>query len=680
MSFYCCCGFQLPTHKVVKAPFAHSPVIRPGGGTRQSGVHRTLLVLRGLGPVIAYSLIFSGDCPLFLFVLLAIASLVLPVVAKKHRVKRGRQGKWMEITAIVIGGFNFYFVIFALTQLPDVVCYLGWVIGGIAYKCVAKKCINPDTEQSGDSSVCKAVKAEKKQRSRAAMLVISLIAACSVVVVLCAVIVVQNVRYQNKNEPLVEQSVSVEQELQTVPEVPEEVQEIAQSDPVADAAERVVYLEVYDSERACIGTASGFLVEDNTTLVTNYHVIQDAYSVTVWTQDQQSVEANTLLAYDEVADLAILRCGSGIEQEPLLMADSDAVRQGMQVYAVGYPLGLANTMSNGIISARYFDTYGNDILQTTAPVSDGNSGGPLLNEDGCVIGVVCAYYVDGQNLNIAIASNVLRQLLDQTEDLTALHDWDDRPLMPDQTCSEEQETEPEELPAEEPEPVMPVEPQNPNEMPELDAEKETDPESIQTSAPTGISLNLDYCFVAIGETVELVATVEPADPDTNIVWTSSDPERISVRDGLVSVIDTGNANAVITAQTENGLTAACNVIAKQNYLPCQAGGAGLVYTRYPEILSLENVTDPQEIGLWYEFVFEFNGTYYYCYQTRSSDMSEAFVMKYVAYLVENGYVLTNSDTGAFRFDFIDPTGAYNVHVRRENSPVHTVEVQIMPLG
>lgn len=179
----------------------------------------------------------------------------------------------------------------------------------------------------------------------------------------------------------------------------------------AEAADSVLYLELYDSTGVVIGSASGFLINDNVTLVTNYHVIQDTYRiVAVHANTGQEVDVNNILACDENADLAILRCDSEIGVSPLTLADSDLVQQGDPVYAAGYPLGLANTLSNGIISSRY-DEDGVDLLQITAAISEGSSGGALLNDYGQVIGVVSAYYEYGQNLNIAIASNEIVKLL-----------------------------------------------------------------------------------------------------------------------------------------------------------------------------------------------------------------------------------------------------------------------------
>lgn len=183
---------------------------------------------------------------------------------------------------------------------------------------------------------------------------------------------------------------------------------------ITDAANSVLYLEVCDDEDNVIATASGFIIEEGTTLITNYHVIDGAHHIIAYTPDgEESVEIHTVLAYDEDADLAILECEENIGVQPLLLGDSDAVKQGDKVYAVGYPLGVANTLSDGVVSSRYLDEYNTDILQITAAISSGSSGGALFNEAGQVIGVICASYIDGQNLNIAISSNTVKELLEK---------------------------------------------------------------------------------------------------------------------------------------------------------------------------------------------------------------------------------------------------------------------------
>ena len=196
---------------------------------------------------------------------------------------------------------------------------------------------------------------------------------------------------------------------------PTEVSTDGSAPEIAELAQSVLFLETYDDTDSVIATASGFVVEDGATLVTNYHVIDGAHHIIAYTPDgQTSVDIYTVLSYDEAADLAILRCESNMGVQPLLLGNSDEIKQGNEIFAVGYPLGLANTMSEGIISSRYFDENGIDLLQITAAISHGSSGGALFNEAGEVVGVICAYYEGGQNLNLAVASNVATELLNAT--------------------------------------------------------------------------------------------------------------------------------------------------------------------------------------------------------------------------------------------------------------------------
>lgn len=83
-----------------------------------------------------YATLFSGSGLTWLFIIIGIVSVVLPPIAKKIRITREKQGKAFEIIAIVIGGFNFYCIFFALTTLPIFIGYLGWIICGIIYKIV----------------------------------------------------------------------------------------------------------------------------------------------------------------------------------------------------------------------------------------------------------------------------------------------------------------------------------------------------------------------------------------------------------------------------------------------------------------------------------------------------------------------------------------------------------------
>ncbi|MCL2169825.1 MAG: trypsin-like peptidase domain-containing protein [Defluviitaleaceae bacterium] len=155
---------------------------------------------------------------------------------------------------------------------------------------------------------------------------------------------------------------------------------------------------------------SGFLVSPNGYIVTNSHVIENVSSITVLLYDGSRHPA-ALVGHDPVSDLAVIKIdGESLAYLPL--GNSDLTRVGDQVAAIGNPLGeLANSMTVGHISALSrditIDGITRDMLQTDAAVNSGNSGGPLLNLQGEVIGIVTAKSVGAnvEGLGFAIASN-----------------------------------------------------------------------------------------------------------------------------------------------------------------------------------------------------------------------------------------------------------------------------------
>src|SRR5215831_3508693 len=148
------------------------------------------------------------------------------------------------------------------------------------------------------------------------------------------------------------------------------------------------WVDVVDKVRGAIvtietqkGFGTGFLIAKNGTLVTNFHVIKDAQQISVTLQTGEIYKAAYLLRTDEEKDIAILR----IEAADLPFVDlgnSDSARAGEEVMAIGTPEGLEQTVSTGVLSGRRLMSAGYGLLQTTAPVSHGSSGGPLLNRDG----------------------------------------------------------------------------------------------------------------------------------------------------------------------------------------------------------------------------------------------------------------------------------------------------------
>lgn len=168
---------------------------------------------------------------------------------------------------------------------------------------------------------------------------------------------------------------------------------------------------------------SGFVIGEGQ-IATNYHVIEGIVTGTVslvGNENKHTIES--VIATDKAHDLAIIEATS-LKAPPLPLGDSDSVVVGQAVYIAGNPQGLTGTFSEGILSAirpegnvLVLDT----ILQMTAPVSPGSSGGPMLNQNGEVIGVVFSQVTRGQNLNFAIPVNNLKTLLRTTADDNLVH-------------------------------------------------------------------------------------------------------------------------------------------------------------------------------------------------------------------------------------------------------------------
>ena len=174
-----------------------------------------------------------------------------------------------------------------------------------------------------------------------------------------------------------------------------------------------VYLEMQDSNGLPLGFGSGFFVRDNL-IATNYHVIEGAARGTAKLVGQFSTYTiEGVTATDKTNDLALLKVTvSGIN--PLSLGNSSDVKIGETVYVAGNPKGLEGTFSDGIISSRR-DQYTKERLQMTAPISPGSSGGPVLNSKGEVIGISFMTLVGGQNLNFAIPSRYLTELLTESK-------------------------------------------------------------------------------------------------------------------------------------------------------------------------------------------------------------------------------------------------------------------------
>ncbi|MGZ8687422.1 MAG: S1C family serine protease [Gaiellaceae bacterium] len=169
---------------------------------------------------------------------------------------------------------------------------------------------------------------------------------------------------------------------------------------------------------------SGFVIDKSGHIVTNYHVIEDATDIEVRFSNDDTLKA-TLVGSDPSTDLALLRVDAGARAlTPLVLADSDRVAVGDTVVAIGNPFGLERTVTSGIVSAlqravRAPNGFAIDhVIQTDAPINHGNSGGPLLNTRGEVIGVNSQIETGGSGdgnvgVGFAVPSNTVETVVAQ---------------------------------------------------------------------------------------------------------------------------------------------------------------------------------------------------------------------------------------------------------------------------
>ena len=170
-------------------------------------------------------------------------------------------------------------------------------------------------------------------------------------------------------------------------------------------------------ERKSAALGSGFIIDENGIVVTNNHVIQDADDIIVRVNGDQEYKAKVLGA-DPLMDIAVLQLETDEKFKPVGFGDSDKARIGDWVLAIGNPFGLGGTVTAGIISARNrsigLSRY-EDFIQTDASINSGNSGGPLFDMEGNVIGINTA--ILGRNgsigIGFSIPSNSAQQVIKQ---------------------------------------------------------------------------------------------------------------------------------------------------------------------------------------------------------------------------------------------------------------------------
>jgi S1-C subfamily serine protease len=181
-----------------------------------------------------------------------------------------------------------------------------------------------------------------------------------------------------------------------------------------------------ETQRQGQATGSGIVINNNGTILTNYHVVENAVKVQVSFQKGQNVEAK-VIGKDPSHDLAILRIPTdGLTLHPLTLGNSSTAQVGDPVLAIGNPFDLERTLTTGVISALQREIAApngftiNNVLQTDAPINPGNSGGPLLNAAGEVIGINSQIETGGSGngsvgIGFAVPINLAKSELSQLE-------------------------------------------------------------------------------------------------------------------------------------------------------------------------------------------------------------------------------------------------------------------------
>jgi S1-C subfamily serine protease len=196
------------------------------------------------------------------------------------------------------------------------------------------------------------------------------------------------------------------------------------SETIINAVEKVktavVKIEIFKKNKdkdVPAGSGSGFLISSDGYMLTNSHVVKTADAIKVKLHYGDSISAE-LIAEDADTDLAILKI-SGMDFKPVKLGDGDALLIGQLVIAIGNPLGFQHTVTAGVISALGRTLEGqtgrlmDNMIQTDAALNPGNSGGPLINADGEVVGVNTAAIRGAQGLCFAININTAKDIAGQ---------------------------------------------------------------------------------------------------------------------------------------------------------------------------------------------------------------------------------------------------------------------------
>lgn len=198
------------------------------------------------------------------------------------------------------------------------------------------------------------------------------------------------------------------------------------SDSVVSITTQTVGLDWFGRQVRAEGAGSGFILTEAGYILTNNHVVEGAQTVVIVTSEDESYQAS-VVATEPAADLALLKAEADVPLTPVTLGDSDSLRVGEEVYAIGNALGqYPNSVTQGIVSGlgRPITASGGsglrgdlqefeDLIQTDAAINSGNSGGPLVNGSGDVIGINTAVAGQAQNIGFSVPINRAQALIER---------------------------------------------------------------------------------------------------------------------------------------------------------------------------------------------------------------------------------------------------------------------------
>lgn len=193
------------------------------------------------------------------------------------------------------------------------------------------------------------------------------------------------------------------------------IQPMTQEKNLAKVKDATVLIYSTDENTEAYSSGSGFFIDSNGMIATNYHVIEGATYILIQPSTEQEYFLASVLDYDIANDLALLQLQGQYTVSTYLTFSNKEVTVGDSIYVSGYPRGIDLTISNGIISnsSHYTQTETSEYFLVTAAVSPGNSGGPVVDPSGNVIGIATAKYDTAENVNLVRPVSYLQELINQ---------------------------------------------------------------------------------------------------------------------------------------------------------------------------------------------------------------------------------------------------------------------------